>query len=388
MIKLSISLACMLLSTAAWAEKSVPTGLMLRATPEMRVVPKRGTRSAYVPPCKGVDATLVFAEWADMQPVEFGPIVENNVLDRALAAVGEWNRKHPDDQLVLRLRTFSGIYAPDWVMRHAGSVQVDYRKNGAARSVLRATPRFWTPAYQEAWRGFQEKMAAKYDGNSLICDVSISGSMTLHSEVMWRQPGFPHVLPALMGAGLTRENDLSCLKKDITLFMEIWKETPVEMTFSTRRKYILDNGVHKSQGPDVEFAQALLRHIASEGSRLNKRYMIGNHSLSNYSVLKHKKYEDRNHILHALMQEHEQHGTPLYFQTEVFTALVVEKLIREGIKMGACLIELPNDITQEQILEPRLQELRARMKTVNELDGPVCVFSAERDRVKGHRAVL
>ncbi len=78
------------------AEKVQPTGFMLRATPEMRVKPKRGTRSAFVPPVKGVDATLVFAEWADLQPEKFGPIVENNIVDQALEAVSKWNKNHPE----------------------------------------------------------------------------------------------------------------------------------------------------------------------------------------------------------------------------------------------------------------------------------------------------
>ena len=343
--------------------KEQPVGFMLRATPEMRVVPLRGKRSAYVPPVKGVDATLVFAEWADLQPEKFGSIQDENVVDRALIAIREWNRKNPTDTVRLRLRMFSGIYAPDWVMKHAGSVMVDYRKKQSARAVVRATPQFWTSAYQEAWSDFQKKMAARYDAEPLICDVSISGSMTLHTEVMWRQPGFPWVLPALMKAGLTRDNDLACLKADITRFMEIWKKTSVEMTFNSRRNYVLVNGSLKAKKADLKFTEVLLNHIATEGKRLQKSYMIGNHSLSEYSAITHHKHEDKSHVFYALKQDHDVRNTRIYFQTEVHSANIAEELICEGLKMGASLIELPNDITPEQISSPRMQSLRANLKS-------------------------
>ncbi|NWK54151.1 hypothetical protein HW115_00895 [Verrucomicrobiaceae bacterium N1E253] len=329
----------------------------------MRVAPVRGKRSTFVPPVKGVDATLVFAEWADMQPEKFGPIADDNVVDRALVAVAQWNKQHPDQKLRVRLRTFSGIYAPDWVLDHAGSVEVDYRKKVPAKPVIRSTPKFWTAAYAEAWVDFQKKMAARYDCHDLLGDVSISGNMTLHTEVMWRQPGFPNVLPALMKAGLTRENELACLKADITRFMEIWDHTPVEMTFNTRRKYVLDSsGKTRSQGSDVEFVTELMNHMAKEGKRLNKKYMIGNHSLSENSVLLNKRDQDAKHVLYALKKEHLKRQTPLYFQTEVFSAHIAGGLIREGFRIGATLVELPNDMTKAQILTPEIQALRTELK--------------------------
>lgn len=239
-------------------DKPLIKGFMLRAAPGMKVIPKRGTRSTFVPIVSGADATLVFAEWNDLQPEKFGKIHENNIIDQALKAVSEWNKKNPKQPVRLRLRVFSGIYAPDWVMAHAGAIQVDYRKKKSSTALLRSTPKFWTLAYQEAWSDLQKKLAAKYDNNPLICDVSISGSMTLHTEVMWRQPGFPYVISNLMKGGLTRENDLTCLRNDITRFMEIWKETPVEMTFNTCRKFTLVGDTHQPSGPDTEFSNTLL----------------------------------------------------------------------------------------------------------------------------------
>ncbi|MEJ6718055.1 MAG: hypothetical protein QNK82_06155 [Akkermansiaceae bacterium] len=361
--RLSIILFFAAIFISQAAEKSQPTGFMLRATPQMRVIPLRGKRSNFVPPVKGVDATLVFAEWADLQPEEFGPIVENNIVDRALTAVSDLNEKHTTHPIALRLRTFSGIYAPDWVMHHTGAIQIDYRKKSSTNPVIRATPKFWTPAYQNAWTDFQTKMAEKYDAHPLICDVSISGSMTLHTEVMWRQPGSPSVLPTLIKAGLTRENDLACLKSDITRFMEIWKETPVEMTLNSRRIYTLENGQITARRPDPEFADKIIQHLGTEGTRLRKSYMIGNHSLSEFSAIKNKKHQDTNHIFHALKKEHRKNKTPLYLQTEVFTAKIAAPLIREGLNLGATLIELPNDITPEQIMTPELQALRIQLKS-------------------------
>jgi hypothetical protein len=347
---------------ATVAEKTLPCGFMLRALPGMKVRPQPGTRSTYVPPVKGVDGTLVFAEWADMQSEEFGAIKDENIVDRALVAVEEWNEQHPEDQVYLRLRTLSGIYAPAWVMKYADSVDVDYRETGAKRAVVRTTPKFWTPEYFEAWRDFQTKLAAKYDGHPLIKDVSISGCMTLHTEVMWRQFGNPYVLPALAKTGLTQQKDLACLKEDITLFMEVWRRTPVEMTFNTRWQFSYKDGELVKGRRDPVFAKTLLDHMARESERLDKLYMVGNHSLSEYSVLSNKKYEDEGHILYALNKECRDRNTPLYFQTEVFTSDIVERLLEEAIGLGASLVELPNDIAPDDINTPELQAFRRRLQ--------------------------
>lgn len=368
----ALALLAFLLGAASLpAEQVTPKGLVLRATPQMKVVPKRGKRSAFVPPVRGVDGTLVFAEWADMQPTKFGPLSQNNVIDQALAAVKEWNQQHPEHAVYLRLRTFAGIYSPDWVMEHTGAVEVDYRKKVSAKPLVRMTPRFWTAEFAEAWTDYQIKMAKKYDGHPLISDVSISGCMTLHSEVMWRQPGFPFVLPTLMQAGLTREADLACLKQDISRFMRVWKNTPVEMTLNTRRQYHLVDPAGggdtrqptlKAGNPDVAFGKELLAHLRQESRRYQCPYMIGNHSLSEYSALDHDKAKDPRHIFFSLHQEHKKHHTPLYFQTEVFTAARAEELIQAGIDIGASLIELSNDMSPQQILQPEIQSLRKQLK--------------------------
>lgn len=344
-------------------KKASPSGLMLRATPEMRVIPKRGSRSAFVPPLKGVDATLVFAEWNDLQPKCFGPIAEDNVIDRAIKTLEAWNLRYPEDQVMLRLRCFAGIYSPDWVMQHAGSVDVDYRKKESDKAVIRQTPRFWTKDFADAWLDLQRKLAKKYDQHPLIADVSISGCMTLHSEVMWRQPGFPFVTKTLEQAGLSRDKDLACLKRDITMMMQTWSDTPLEMTMNSRRVQRQDVRKRNKSKPDIDFSVALLDHLRQQSAAHgNKSYMIGNHSLSHYSAIKNHLWKSPGHIFYQLLRERQQYDTGLYFQTEVFSASEVSELVDAALWMGAKLIELPNDITKKQILDPRLQAQRRRLK--------------------------
>ncbi|MFC4991613.1 hypothetical protein [Rubritalea tangerina] len=357
---LLFTLALCTINSFAEIKKTQPSGFMLRGTPEMKVRPLRGTRSAFVPPVNGVDATLVFAEWNDLQPTRFGPIASNNIIDRAISAVSDWNQQHPDNPVTIRLRTFAGIYAPDWVMQHAGSVPIDYRKKQDAKPLIRRTPKFWTPEYKEAWLDLQTKLAAKYDKHPLIADVSISGSMTLHTEVMWRQASFPHVLKSLRRAGLSEEQDLHTLKQDITLFMETWPHTPLEITFNTQRECSINENQITRIILRPQNSTILLNHLHKEANRLNKRYMIGNHSLSEFSAIHNKKSTDPKHIHSALKKHRHQFHTPLYFQTEVFSAHLASPLIHEAINMGASLIELPNDISQQQIQS--LQNLRIALK--------------------------
>src|SRR5712692_6997965 len=61
-----------------------------------------------------VQGFVVDARWADLQPTQSGPIASNNVIDHALAQVRAANAASPGLHMALKVRIYTGVYAPDW----------------------------------------------------------------------------------------------------------------------------------------------------------------------------------------------------------------------------------------------------------------------------------
>ncbi len=62
---------------------------------------------------------VINASWAQLQPVEGAPLARNNPIDQALQAVELYNSKNPNTHLLVKLRVWGGLTAPDWVKSQA-----------------------------------------------------------------------------------------------------------------------------------------------------------------------------------------------------------------------------------------------------------------------------
>ncbi|MGI2259990.1 hypothetical protein [Shewanella sp. GXUN23E] len=325
-----------------------------------------GYRTHFPHPVAGVDGIVVFAEWQHIQPSSFGELKQNNIIDRAIAAVSLWNAEHPGQIVKIRLRALAGVHSPQWVKDYAGALDVDWCKAELCDTKLRtfSIPKFWTPAYHEAWEDFQTKLAAKYDSEPLIADVSIAGQGTLHTEVTWRHYSFPFAFKQLVAGGLRLDQDLKYWKRDISFMMETWPQTPVEMTFNGVKSYEVnqDGEPVNLSAATTEIPAEILTYMRSESQRLgNKRYFIANHTLGPEDNIDTDTTQDPNHIQYLLAQE-QQKGATLYYQTQVFTSDYTAQLLDIAANLGAILVETSQGETPGSILSAAVQAGRARLK--------------------------
>src|SRR5882724_3606395 len=115
---------------------------------------------------------VVIASWKQLQPTAQSEIGDNNVIDQALAQVRAYNEKNPQKPLGVKLRVWGGFEAPDWA-KQLGGAPIETVHNGRPRTL----GRFWSGAYRQAWSRFQDQLAAKYDAQPLIREVSITSCM-------------------------------------------------------------------------------------------------------------------------------------------------------------------------------------------------------------------
>ncbi len=342
-------------------QKHYQAGLCLRA--EMIGDPNPVNRTRMIPIKKGVDATLMFAEWSRIQPTPFGPLMEDNAIDQALEEIKSWNAMQPNDQVNMRLRVLAGVYSPQWVMTYAGRVVVDWSKD-PKKNDIRAMPNIWSDEFRLAWEDFQIKLAEKYDGELLIGSISVAGQGNIHTEVTWRQYSFPFAFQDMIDGGMTYERDKKLWKKDIVFMMETWKKTPIEMTFNGVNSYSVENGFANNLKRSTEIiVPELLDYMRTESLRLNnKRYSIGNHSLGyNFNILEDKSI-DPTHVHYYLIQDHINYNTDLYFQTEVWQPEYTAQLLAIAAEKGVSLVELTQGLVPKDILTDSVQTARQAIK--------------------------
>jgi len=163
-----------------------------------------------------VDGFVVTATWAQLQPTSGGPLAADNPIDRALAAVrapgGPSNMK-------LKLRIPTGIYAPEWA-KHLGGDPVPMLFGTKQVTV----GRFWTPAFGQAYRDLQAKLAAQYDAVPEIAQTEISRCTTFWTEPYWRQWQKDATKRSFLDAGYTSAADDQCHTEEIDAHT-VWAQT-------------------------------------------------------------------------------------------------------------------------------------------------------------------
>ena len=329
-----------------------------------------GFRTHFSHPVEGVDGIIAFVEWQHIQPSSFGEIKDNNIIDLAIQSAESWNISHPESPIKVRIRALPGVHSPQWVKNLAGQVDIDWCKSNCDRNLRTfSIPKFWTDKYRLAWEDFQFKLAAKYDHEPLISDVSISGQGTLHSEVTWRHYSFPHAFKQLVAGGLTFDRDVALWKEDITFMMETWKQTPVEMTFNGLKSYQV-NALHEAinLAPNTAVISELLNYMDDESERLNgKKYMVGNHSLGPDNNFEKDRPNDPSHVQYYLSQA-QKNGAALYFQTEVHTSAHTAELLEIAACLGSIVVETTQGETTTSIMKPSVQSGRQAIKSNNLID--------------------
>ena len=170
-------------------------------------------------------AAVILVTWKQLQPT--GPTsFDPSAIDAALANITVYNVGHPTHPMVGKLRVFAGINAPTWALNLDGTPVSATASNGNTYSI----PRYWTANYVAAWTGLQNLLAARYDTDTLLAEVAVSGCASTTAEPFIHDAGTA-AIPILKAAGFTDTQYQTCLSTMATQYAA-WTQTPLDYTFN------------------------------------------------------------------------------------------------------------------------------------------------------------
>lgn len=172
---------------------------------------------------------VVNVRWDELQSGPDAALTADNPIDTAVADVEAWNAANPTDQRGLRIRLFTSSNSPG----QPPTVTWPQSLGGAPITVTEpafgfncAVGHYWTKAYESALADLQAKLAAKYDGNSVVREVVMGGSSLCYPE-----PFLRYSWTTLTAAGATVARDEGSIKQEIAAY-RIWKHVLVDMAFN------------------------------------------------------------------------------------------------------------------------------------------------------------
>lgn len=218
---------------------------------------------------------VINVTWAQLQPTSsasFNPAP----IDQALATMQTYNAEHPAMPMRALLRVAAGSVAPTWAKQLAGGpVTIHERANGTTVTV----GRFWTGTYQTAWRTLQGMLAARYDANPLIAEVSDT-SCTHQSDEPYVNPTDSASIVNLFAAGYSNAAYQACLTGSIHDY-DAWATTPVDFTtnpFENLSETTQNGQVKGVYGPlSLSISQGIMQQFRAA---LGGRAILANHNLT------------------------------------------------------------------------------------------------------------
>jgi hypothetical protein len=260
---------------------------------------------------------VVIASWKQLQPTPDAGIGDDNVIDQALAQVRAYNERNPQKQLAVKLRVWGGFEAPEWA-KELGGAPIDT----VHRNKHRTVGRFWSPAYRQAWAHLQGLLAARFDPQPLIKEVSITACMSYTAEPFFVPPE-DTVMPHLRAAGFTDAAYKECLARSVADYAP-WKETRLVLSVNPLRTGL-------GQGPgDPAFTEGVMRKCRQA---IGRRCVFDNHDLDT----------DLARPLYRIYATMKRLGPEIEFQTGPTTPKDFDGTIKMGVSYGASSIELYQD---------------------------------------------
>ncbi len=250
-------------------------------------------KAAYLPVVNGA---VVKANWRDLQPTRGGPIASNNVIDQTIAAAQELNAQDPTRQVRLKLRVFAGVNAPEWAKQLDGAPFTLHDPQTGA--LIGTVGRFWTANFKAAYDDLQAKLAAKYDSNKLIVDVTTGRCTTEFNEPFLRQGALASNRAAYLAAGYTVSKDQRCQSQQIDTHARVWIQTRTSLAFNPYQR--IDSAGVKV---DVAYTESMMDYCRQQ---LGSRCVLGSNSLS--WPLDDGPYTSMYAKISSL-------GAPIYYQT-------------------------------------------------------------------------
>jgi hypothetical protein len=172
---------------------------------------------------------VVNVRWDALQSGPDAALTPDNPIDTAIADVQSWNAAHPTDQRGLRIRLFTSSNSPG----QPPATTWPQSLGGAPITVTEpafgfdcAVGHYWTKTYESALADLQAKLAAKYDGNSVVREVVMGGASLCYPE-----PFLRYSWTTLTTAGDTLAHDEGSIKQEIAAY-RVWKHVLVDMAFN------------------------------------------------------------------------------------------------------------------------------------------------------------
>ena len=246
-----------------------------------------------------INGLVVNDNWADLQPGgENTPIMTRNI-DAALAAVAAYNASNPAHPVGVRLRVMGGIDAPGWAKDIGGPIPICDASGSTPPPTPFPTPpgatptpsptgptpcpaefvrtagAYWTEPYQQAWSNVQHQLAAKYDGNPLIAEVSVTSCVSFGDEE-FLSPIDEWTTDNLNQFGYTNEAFEACLMQALDAYSG-WRRTIIDDIFNPFYMITFHSPILTW---DVGFTEALMQNCVSS---LGSRCLLDNQELGKFT---------------------------------------------------------------------------------------------------------
>ena len=281
--------------------------------------------------------------WADLQPTQGGPIQHGSVnqLDQAISQVTAYNSGHPTHQIYIKLRIQAGNHAPSWAQTLGGFTPVSITDTGAGTADSGTVGPFWRDDYGAAYQSFVAQLAASYDANPLLREVTVSQCMTLTAEPFIRHDnGTTPAFPSLSGYSIgninnpdsTPNTDAYCLKHQIDGFA-VWHSTHVSLSFSNYTGFNTD----PSATPGVAYDNFTAGVMTYCRQVLGNRCVLENNSIRSDYATKNEQTLP-NTVFNALFKN----GPDATYQTASASNVGdLPTTLQWAVTLGANAVELP-----------------------------------------------
>ena len=265
---------------------------------------------------------VVNVHWSQLQPSSGASIASDNPIDEAIKQVRAVNAAD-HTHLGLKIRIFSGVWAPDWAKSLGGSpVTVSDPQSGQTGTV----GRFWTDAFGQAYNHLQSLLAAKYDQVPEIREVTISRCTTFYAEPFIRDISDPSTVSALIAAGYTLAADDTCQRQEIDA-ATVWRHTHSDLSFNPYQVINPDGTV----ATDEAYTGVIMSYCRQI---LGTACVLENNSLR---VPAPPSYQ-------AMYAQMETLGQPIAFQTAAAQRVGnLQAALEYAVSLGANSVELPGN---------------------------------------------
>jgi hypothetical protein len=263
---------------------------------------------------------VVNVDWSQLQPTSGATIAPNNPIDQAIAQVRALNAAG-HTHLGLKIRLYSGIWAPGWVKSLGGSpISITNPQSGQTGTI----GRFWTDLFGDAYDRLETLLAAEYDQVPEVREITISRCTTFYDEPFIRDISDPSTVSALIAAGYTLAADQTCQEQEIAA-ATVWQHTHSDLAFNPYQ-VINPDGTTSTDEPFTNQMMLYCRQV------LGPACVLENNSLR---IPPLPSYQ-------AMYAEMQSLGQPIAFQTAAEQRIGnLQSTLEYAVTLGANSVELP-----------------------------------------------